>query len=147
MRAGPEASKAMGQDPAELAQILSRLQLIEQRLRRLEATAKLPPFADLVGEPPVPKPPLLESTEAPSSPPIQPGPTTPLSPADIAQLPEALPVLEPAPRPPARPWVLRPAGQPAPEPSYGRNLEETIGLRWAGWIGSIILVIGIGLGI
>ncbi len=147
MRAGSEAAKAMGQDPAELSQILSRLQLIEERLRRLEAAAKLPPLAELVSEPPVPKPPVFEIPKTPSSPPIQRGLIIPLSRADIAQLPEALPVPESASVPRGGAWVPPTAGQPKPEPSYGRNLEETIGLRWAGWIGSIVLVIGVGLGI
>src|SRR5262249_23168622 len=91
--------------------------------------------------------PVLETAQAQTSPPPRPVVITPLSTADIAQLPEALPVLEPPSLPPAKSWADRLARKPDPEPSYGRNLEETIGLRWAGWIGSIVLVIGIGLGI
>jgi uncharacterized membrane protein len=147
MPAGREAATVMGQDPGELAQILSRLKLIEERLRRLEAATKLPPLADFVSEPFVPRPAAASAAQGLSRPPIQPGPITPVWSQDIAELPEALPVLESPPSPPVKPWTLRPAIPPAPEPSYGRNLEETIGLRWAGWIGSIVLVIGVGLGI
>jgi hypothetical protein len=31
-------------------------------------------------------------------------------------------------------------------PPRDRNLEQAIGLKWAGWAGAIVLVIGAGLG-
>ena len=55
------------------------------------------------------------------------------------------PVRVPVPQP----SVLLPAVElPASVPPVARpSLEQAIGLRWAGWVGAIVLVIGAGLGI
>ncbi len=87
---------------------------------------------------------------------------TPARKASIEDIPEVLPVAEevgpsakpsppkeasplppPVPPPPPPPRAVR----PAPTPPSGGNLEQTIGLKWAAWVGAIVLVIGAGLGI
>lgn len=110
----------MADEPSpDWAGLLNRLQALEQRLDRLEAAlpTKAPPL------PPKPAP----------------------QPADLIM---AIPVVEPLPaRTPPPPPA---AGPPRPPPPVARpreDLEQTIGLKWAGWIGAIVLVVGVGLGI
>ncbi len=85
---------------------------------------------------------------------------TPARKASIEDIPEVLPVAEEVgpsakpsppkdvsplpPSPPAPPGAAR--ARPASTPPSGGNLEQTIGLKWAAWVGAIVLVIGAGLG-
>jgi uncharacterized membrane protein len=65
--------------------------------------------------------------------------------------PPAIPRYEPPPLPAASPAPLPviPAYQPLlpVEPAPQGALEQTIGLKWAGWVGAVVVVIGAGLGI
>jgi uncharacterized membrane protein len=54
---------------------------------------------------------------------------------------QAKPIIPPMP-------VLHYQPTPAPPPPPNQTeIEQTIGLRWAGWVGAVVLVIGAGLGI
>lgn len=117
-------------DRPENAKILARLGQIERRLERLEAAARIEPAA-----PPVRR--LLAELKP--------------SVADVEEeLPEARPDVDPYDEPivvdqtePAEQEDLRSDTEGAAE----GDLEHTIGLKWAGWVGAIVLVIGVGLGI
>ena len=60
-------------------------------------------------------------------------------------LPVSAPPLPPPPPPPIQVMPYAPLVPKTPAPQTG--LEQAIGLKWAGWIGAVILVIGAGLGI
>ena len=74
----------------------------------------------------------------------------------VAREPVVEPIPAPAPVPPPLPAALPPVPlpvmpeyqpMPAVEPVEQSGLEQTIGLKWAGWIGAVVVVIGAGLGI
>jgi hypothetical protein len=134
----------------DLAALLKRLQAIEERQDRLEA--KLQDRKTKILEPQPPKP-----TLTPVPPPALLKAEVGIEPAE--DIPTVLPVekttsqgggpstkrkserdeVPPSP-PPALP--CSPAGPQSPH-----SLEQAIGLKWAGWIGAIVLAIGAGLGI
>src|SRR5438552_2397986 len=102
--------------------ITQRLQRIEMRLDAIEARLHLPPPAP--APPPIPQQPIESPAVAP--PPSAPAPLETLR-APLATLTyRAEPT---APRPPQA------------------ALEQMIGLKLAGWIGAIVLVIGAALGV
>ncbi len=125
-------------DPYDL---LQRLAAAEERLRQVEAWAQRlgyrPPRAAGAATERAPSPPTVVApvpvTE--SAPPTEPIPVV------VAPPPAIPPTGEPAVPPPQVPVT-----ELAEERERG-NLEQTIGLKWAGWVGAVVLVIGIGLGI
>jgi len=75
----------------------------------------------------------------------------------VTREPQLKPQPQPMPPPPPKPTAspaptvmpvlhYQPAPAPLPPPAQ-TEIEQTIGLRWAGWIGAVVLVIGAGLGI
>jgi len=99
-----------------------RLNEIEERLARLESHLGLEQAATEEPAPPAP-PPLPQPV-------LPPEPLTP-APPPISVLPYVAP-------PPA-------VAQPPRLPQGA--LEQTIGLKWAGWIGAIVLVVGAAFGV
>ncbi len=103
--------------------IADRLGRIEQRLSRIE---------NALG---------LSADESPAEPVILGDPWLEVEP--VVAVPPLPPVMPPPPRVKPIPDHLKPA-----EPSIAQvPLEQMIGLKWAGWVGAIVLVIGAGLGI
>ncbi len=125
--------------------LLRRLEEIERRLSKIESRVGLagePPASPVVSVAPVEEfdergarvlpPPLpVRPIPAPSSP-QQPSPPPPEPLLPAYQSPVAQP---------------QPVGyQPVNAPQQQTTLEQTIGLKWAGWIGAVVLVIGAALG-
>ena len=105
-----------------------------------------PGFTAVVPPPPVPpRPPRTAEVflgARPVAPAVAP-PTVPVSPVAPAA-PARVAAVPPAPPAPVLPYQPNPAPLPPPEQT---DIEQTIGLRWAGWVGAVVLVIGAGLGI
>jgi len=64
----------------------------------------------------------------------------------------APPPIPAAPRPvplqaPVTPQIVHPVPPPIPRSAHPHKIEQTIGLKWTGWVGAIVLVIGAALGI
>lgn len=123
-----------------------RMNSLERRIRRIEEKLQMEPEAATS-----PRPPL---TQPIARPPVEPRCERP-----VLMTPPPIPVAEPAQTAP-RVIVNRPALAPLsaspvvayapkiqPTPAPRGEIEQTIGLKWAGWIGAIVLVIGAGLGI
>jgi hypothetical protein len=128
----------------DFAALLKRLQAIEERQDRLEA--KLQDRKKEIHEPQPPQPAATPPHPLPSFLKAE----VKAEPAE--EIPTVLPVDKPATPevdpagpsvPPHRPEDKQIAA-PAPSP---HSLELAVGLKWAGWIGAIILAIGAGLGI
>jgi uncharacterized membrane protein len=129
--------------------LLRRMAVLEQRVRTIEEKLAIeisPSARNTASPPPVIVPPpvtvggvvtedeVLDWVEVEPERPVPPKiPTTP-------HRPELIPLSVSAPVVDYAPPVIRP---PAPR----GELEQAIGLKWAGWIGAIVLVIGTGLGI
>ena len=98
-----------------------RLARLEERLARLEQRLGASPQIAPPARPPVvPMPAVVHTTPPP-------------------------PVRPPVPKPPPLPRVVpRPVVVPS---SDAGTLEAQVGLKWAGWVGAIIVVIGAALGI
>src|SRR5688500_4137183 len=86
---------------------------------------------------------------APVAPPPRtapPAPVLPIAPFTPAPIVSSSPT-PPAPRAPPTPVLpYQPTPAPLPPPAQ-TDIEQPIGLRWAGWVGAVVLVIGAGLGI
>lgn len=109
------------------ASTIRRLDDIERRLAQIEGALRL----SLPTEPVAPAPPDLG--EAPAIPP-------PLPDASFAAgVPASV---QTAPIEPTQVIPYRPVTERAPAP----GLEQLIGLKWAGWVGAVVLVIGAALG-
>jgi uncharacterized membrane protein len=111
--------------------LLQRLRWIEGRLDAIETRLSLAP---------APPPPLTKPPATP--PPIPTMSPAPLHSADASPVPAPLkPLLSAAPSILSyRPKSTKPTAQQG-------ALEQTIGLKWAGWIGAVVLVIGAALGV
>ncbi len=117
-----------------------RLGAIERRLREIETTLSLVEGAESPADyatatpPPLPTPmPTPDALDPPAAAaPVEPT-TAPVAPVR--------PVIALGYRPPPRPEAVA-AAQRATQGS----LEQTIGLKWAGWVGAVVLVIGAALG-
>src|SRR5713101_6014269 len=135
----------------DLVALLKRLQAIEERQDRLEA--KLQDRKTKILEPqppkptltPVPPPALLQAEvgveaaeDIPTVLPVE-KPTSQSGGPPTKRMSERADEVPPSP-PPALP--RSPTGPQSPH-----SLEQAIGLKWAGWIGAIVLAIGAGLGI
>jgi len=128
----------------DLAALLKRLQAIEERQDRLEAKLQ-----DRQVETPKPQPPK------PAPIPARPLPAFPEAEVKVEAVregPTLLPVDKPAIQGGGLVGEMGPPQQPPDEQkgapaSPSRSLEHAIGLKWAGWIGAIVLAIGAGLGI
>jgi uncharacterized membrane protein len=138
---------------SDLAPILQRLAAIEQRLNQLEAG--LPPRNGAVAEKLLPPQGVAPAAAEPAA-------------ATADDIPTVLPadesvVIRPSDGAPLLPTAAAEAAPPpsdgghhestyqrvkktAPPPTGG-GLEQAIGLKWAGWLGAIVLVIGVGLAI
>ncbi|HLN28021.1 MAG TPA: DUF2339 domain-containing protein [Gemmataceae bacterium] len=140
--------------PPSLEEVCRRLDTLEQRLASLEAVLRPAPA-------PAPSPSIPTSSE----------PRRPEHPLlDIAgsrrgaveEILSALPAERPGPSQPVpaltaiRTVIPRPRtahashekkGPQTPAPRQALALEQTIGLKWAGWVGAIVLVSGVALGI
>lgn len=69
-------------------------------------------------------------------PPIEHRPVAPQPPASAGRSDQTLGPIEYQPAPP-----------PPPPQLPARGVEQTLGLKWAGWVGAIVLVISVGLGL
>jgi uncharacterized membrane protein len=109
-----------------------RMSELERRLSRIEAALGLPPIRPPVEPVPVPVEPAPPVPVDHAPPPIPAG----LIPARFVPEP-----IEPQPPSPSQQYRHEPV--PTLPPEKG-NLEQTIGLKWAGWVGAIVFVIGAG---
>jgi uncharacterized membrane protein len=119
----------------DLAALLKRLEAIEKRQDQLEARLK-----DWASEKPESR--LSKLTPVILTP-SQPSLTSEVRVEDI---PTALPVDKEEIRGDASP-VSPALRSPSAATQRHHNLEQAVGLKWAGWIGAIVLAIGAGLGI
>ena len=112
-----------------------RVAELERRIARLEAARdsaplpeadELPPFEDQE-QPPVES----EAHDAPFA--VE---------APVAAEPPPLPELTPAVEP-----VAYATPEPPPPPAAEGSFEQTVGLKVAGWVGAIVVVLGMGLGL
>jgi uncharacterized membrane protein len=69
------------------------------------------------------------------------------APSPVEELPELVEPDVSTPFTPPPVPVMTYRAQPKMTPIHPAGLEQTIGLKWAGWIGAVVLVIGAGLGI
>ncbi len=118
--------------------LLNRMDGFESRLFRLEELLGLHRSVAVPPRRPAAVPPIATSHAA-AAPPSE-------------ELPELLdqevaapPLRTPPLRAPMPVMPYRPA--PVARPIKQSGLEQTIGLKWAGWVGAVVLVIGAGLGI
>jgi len=139
---------------SSLEGLCSRLDALEQRLASLEAALRparvSPPLPSIpaASEPRRPERPLLDIAASRRG--------------AVEEILSALPVETPAPShlvtasaairtvaPKSGPAHARheEKGPQAPASRQGIRLEQTIGLKWAGWVGAIVLVSGVALGI
>lgn len=127
----------MGRFPIE-----DRLSMLEQRLAQIEQRLGIEQQAPAAVAAPLPEP----MAWTPIEPPPQVPPPLPMLWPVARPNPAPPPVAYDVPAPiPVMPYVPRaPELPPAPPKS---NLEQAIGLKWAGWVGAVVLVIGAGLGI
>jgi uncharacterized membrane protein len=105
-----------------------RMSELERRLSRIEAALGLPPI----------RPPVEATMPAPT--PVHHGPP----PIPVELIPDPWVEFPNEVRPPVQPprqYIHSPL---PPVPAKKGNLEETIGLKWAGWVGAIVFVIGAG---
>jgi uncharacterized membrane protein len=135
----------------ELTLLQLRMTSLERRVRRIEDTLDLKPESP--NAPPPPPEPVMRQTVSPPVP--QPKPQL----RPTVAVPPPIPTAEPAITRPtmgaARPALAPLSASPvisyapkvAPISAPRGEIEQTIGLKWAGWIGAIVLVIGAGLGI
>jgi uncharacterized membrane protein len=142
-------------EPAHERSMESRLARIERRLERIEALFELRELPGPVdGGNRVERDHPREEAQHPVPPdgaPQAPG----LFAVDnnAATAPVESPPVAPPPLPPAAPVpvavpVIPLYAAPAPSaPPAQTELEQTIGLKWAGWVGAVVVVIGAGLGI
>ncbi len=105
--------------------LLRRVEQIERRLATIESQLQLHTQS-----------PVAAHAESPATPPPLPD-VKPVIPTRVAPIPVQQAV---APRQPIAYQAAR-----APDASQP-TLEQTIGLKWAGWIGAVVLVIGAALG-
>ena len=116
---------------------------LQRRLERVEAHVGLArPQPEVVHRR---QPEVAQPFPIPAAPP--PPPANVLPPPLPVEAP--LPVHRPATETKLDPIPVIPAHEApaAPGPAEQTELEQTIGLKWAGWIGAIVVVIGAGLGI
>jgi uncharacterized membrane protein len=130
-----------------------RIDHIEQRLRRIESVLGFEAVRPTAPEPLSAAQPVVsqlhklreEMRRVPAGAVTAPEPVleelTPIE--QPAHAPPPLPI-HPSPRAPVIPY--RRAPKKTPVINHGA-IEQTIGLKWAGWIGAVVLVIGAGLGI
>jgi len=150
-----------------LAALARRLSRIERELgiEPTEVPRAAQPGEDTVqtGRPPVPLPrpqPRFPQTPPPLPPrqpaheagagPVMPLPVEPVLPAEPVSAAQEPPAVRP-------PKILRPeiplAYEPAlaaeaPRQTIGRSsLEHIIGLKWTGWVGAVVLLVGVSLGV
>lgn len=135
----------MGEEDNMDAFTARRLDEIERRLTQIEAALRIA----LMREAPAPEVPAPEparpklatpGSETPAPDRVEPPPIPPPFPvADeaFARAMQAPQIEQPVQAIPYRPITERP---PLP------GLEQTIGLKWAGWVGAVVLVIGAALG-
>jgi len=131
-------------DPLE-----ERIARLEQRLARIESLLATPPPLPVTSRPkaehePVVAPPVMrveqpeelvrDGDRVDTPPPVEPLAAIPLE--DVA----GEDVLQPS-RPPLPASPLVDYAQPVPPVAPG-DFERTVGLKWAGWFGAIVLVIG-----
>lgn len=158
-----------GNSDQRLREIEARLAAIEQRLgiaspppaapaapAATAAPAAPPRYAAPVQELPIARAvipvaaePATGARPTPRPPPLPTMPTMSTLPVAAVAVEAPLPPPPPPPEPSSSspPAVeYAPVARPAP-PVRHSSLEQTIGLKWAGWIGAVILVIGLGLGI
>ena len=102
------------------------------------ASSSPPPFSAVA--PPLPAPPRPPRAAEVFFGAAPVAPVAPVVPARVAPIPAAPPI----PLTPVLPYQPTPAPLPPPAQT---DIEQTIGLRWAGWVGAVVLVIGAGLGI
>ena len=123
---------------------------LHRRLTRVEAhlglaNADADPEARVGHESPPRRP------DSQPHPPAEPVPTATPTPQALPPVPPPLPVEAPRPASQKTAAFALPAlsyQSPAEvEPEDRTELEQTIGLKWAGWVGAIVVVIGAGLGI
>lgn len=107
--------------------------------RRAERTQQSPP--------PLPLDPVLThpASVPPPLPQAMPGLTPEVAPQPAAVLRTVLMATDP----PAVPVIpaYAPVGPGPLSPARQNELEQTIGLKWSGWIGAVVVVIGVALGI
>lgn len=113
-----------------------RLGELERRVRRIEQHVRLPaePAEEL----------STKSLLDPQLPQMQPARQHEFHPARVAAQPPAVAAPGEAP---ADAIILPYPPIPKPKPVLQNPLEQTIGIKWAGWVGAIVLVIGAALGI
>ncbi|MGN6727989.1 MAG: DUF2339 domain-containing protein, partial [Tepidisphaeraceae bacterium] len=132
-----------------------RLGDIEERLREIEAHLGLPQVPPPLPRPPLPRPtlprPTLPESAAANVPPI----AADRSASDAST---REPVAEPAADDQnpiswdtvdtqlARPAPVRPPPHRTHPTPGSATLEHTIGLKWTGWVGAVILIVGLALG-
>ncbi|HLL89237.1 MAG TPA: DUF2339 domain-containing protein, partial [Tepidisphaeraceae bacterium] len=153
-----------------LARLEERLEAVERHLGlsrdELTADARVEPqpFAEVAAtevgaEEEADVPP--ETVEVMPPPPLGTVPPTQVEPKPVAVVrgPPPLPgrrdnpPVEPLPAPALTPAAASPAAvlsyadRPKVRPVEQTTFERTVGLKWAGWVGAVVLVIGAGLGI
>lgn len=135
-----------------------RVEEIEQRLAALEAkigvaaTPERPvPTERLEVEIPLAQPVPRRTAPPPLPRPVSTQAAAPVSETPKIALPEALIArrsgARPSAAPPLKPLEYQATAPPPVSPVREGSLEQTIGLKWAGWIGAVVLVIALGLGI
>lgn len=116
----------------------SRLGLAERRILDLQQDLRNT-RAQLAAERAAPPPPMPETPPLPSEPVAEPPALVEATAATSIEEPSAVAEPSPSPAPPPAPPPLPPrAAATPPQPS----LEETLGTRWAVWIGGIALSLG-----
>ncbi len=113
--------------------LLRRLDEIERRLAKIESQAD-----------------TVDEARAETLPPAHAERAKPVSPPPLPQrvMPYVPPPVEVQPNWSEAPLAVQPIGyRPGNAPQPERTtLEQTIGLKWAGWVGAVVLVIGAALG-
>lgn len=132
-----------------------RISILEERLGAIETSLRRRGLLDSLPPASPPPFPAHAASEAQVSASTDSSPPAPVLPVAAPPLP---PVFTGSPRPfPAPPPLLKSLGQKAellhyprttkPAPILQGDFEKTIGLKWAGWIGALVFVIGAVLGV
>ncbi len=138
LRLGPGGDIAFLRIQQQLQRLERRIGTIEERLGIPEPAAERPR-----GEALVPPPIRAAATPAASA----------AAPAILELVPAVDAPPQPATAGPPEPILLRAPAAPAHSPGLSlqgpvpTGWEQTIGLKWAAWVGAVVLVIGAGLGI
>ena len=138
------------------AMLLDRVSDLERRDGRLEWRLNMSATLREIAEPELQEPPppsqrvVTPPPVVPSVPPAAVAPVDRAEPVELVTPPTPPPLPQPLPvelkTSPVLPYAPNRQPKPAKRVEQGA-IEQAIGLKWAGWIGAVVLVIGAGLGI